>query len=193
VRGLSYYNGNVFEIKVNGIKETIIGGGSYMINNIQCTGISFGLERISQISNIKLKGEGLLVISLTQDKESIKLAQKFREKGNIVSIYYGKPSKALEYANSYNYNKVIFIGEKEVKERKFKVKDMKTGKDSETITISQPIEIITTPQTSSLYLLLFLYYLCRYLDTPYCSHRRRLDLLYHQRGLGFDQHNGHLA
>ena len=44
VRGLSYYNRNVFEIKVKGMKETITGGGAYMFNDVQCTGISFGLE-----------------------------------------------------------------------------------------------------------------------------------------------------
>jgi len=45
-------------------------------------------------------------------------------------MFYGKPSKALEYANSYGFTKAIFVGEKEVKSKKFKVKDMKTGKES---------------------------------------------------------------
>ena len=44
-------------------------------------------------------------------------------------MYYGKPSKALEYANSYGFQKVIFVGEREVKAKKFKVKIMKTGKE----------------------------------------------------------------
>ena len=42
---------------------------------------------------------------------------------------YGKPSKALDYANSVGIAKVIFIGKEEVKKKKFKVKDMKTGKE----------------------------------------------------------------
>ncbi|RLG12428.1 ATP phosphoribosyltransferase regulatory subunit, partial [Candidatus Pacearchaeota archaeon] len=41
------------------------------------------------------------------------------------------PSKALEYANSYKINKVIFVGRKEIKSKRFKVKDMKTGKEKE--------------------------------------------------------------
>ena len=45
------------------------------------------------------------------------------------TIFYGKPSKALEYANSYNIKKTIFVGAKEVQKKKFKVKDMKTGKE----------------------------------------------------------------
>jgi len=130
VRGLSYYNGNIFEVKARGIKETIAAGGSYPIGGVQSTGISFGLERLSLIAKIKSKKERYLVISLNQDKEAIKLAQKLRKKGKTVSVYYGKPSKALDYANSYDISKVIFVGSKEVKKRKFKVKDMRTGKEN---------------------------------------------------------------
>lgn len=130
VRGLSYYNGTVFEIKTKGVKDAVAGGGSYKFNNIQCTGISFGLERISSLTKIKLEKEQWLVISLNQDRTAIRLAEKLRKRGKRVSLYYGKPSKALEYANSYKISKVVFVGEREVKKRKFKVKDMKSGKES---------------------------------------------------------------
>lgn len=128
-RGLSYYNGNIFEIKTLESKETICAGGSYEINKTQGTGISFGLERLSLISKIKIKNNSILVISLNQDKVAIKLAEKLRSKGKSASLFYGKPSKALEYANSYKIEKVIFVGKEEVKKGKFKVKDMKTGKE----------------------------------------------------------------
>lgn len=129
VRGLGYYNGTVFEIWSKKLKVSICGGGSYLVNGVQSTGISFGLEPLFLISNIKSEKEKYLVISLEQDRESIKLAQQLRKKGQVVSIYYGKPSRALEYANSYDYNKVIFVGEKEVKSKKFKVKEMGSGKE----------------------------------------------------------------
>jgi histidyl-tRNA synthetase len=129
VRGLSYYNGSVFEIKTEKIKETIAGGGSYNFNNVQCTGISFGIDRLAAVSKIKTDKEEYLIVSLNQDREAIKLTQKFRQKNKSVSIYYGKPSKALQYANSYNYSKVIFIGDKEANEKKFKIKDLKSGKE----------------------------------------------------------------
>ncbi|MDO8467582.1 MAG: HisS family protein [Nanoarchaeota archaeon] len=131
VRGLSYYNSSVFEVKAEGIKETIAAGGSYMFNGIQCTGLAFGLDRLSLLSNPSSSKERILIVSLGQDKESIKLAQKLRNEGKSVIIYYGKPSKALEYANSYSIQNVIFIGEKEIKEKKFKIKDLKTGKEKE--------------------------------------------------------------
>ncbi len=129
VRGLSYYNGTVFEIKTKKIKETIIAGGSYKFDNIQCTGISFGLERMCEVANLLVNLEKYLIVSLEQDRQAIALAQKLRAQNKITSMYYGKPSKALEYANSYGFQKVIFVGEREVKQKKFKVKIMKTGKE----------------------------------------------------------------
>lgn len=129
VRGLSYYNGSVFEIKAEGIRETIVAGGSYNFNGIQCTGISFGLDRLAAITKLKDIREKFLIVSLDQDRQAIKLANKLREKGKVVSVYYGKPSKALEYANSYKFAKAVFVGRKEVKEKKFMIKIMKTGKE----------------------------------------------------------------
>lgn len=131
VRGLSYYNGTVFEIKTKDIRETIVAGGSYIFNGVQCTGISFGLDRLSSLAKLKIEKEKYLIVSLEQDRESIKLAKKLRDSGKSVIILYGKPSKALEFANSYKINNVIFVGEKEVKEKKFKIKDMKSGKEKE--------------------------------------------------------------
>lgn len=122
VRGLSYYNGTVFETQG-------IAGGSYRIEGIQSTGISFGLERISALSKLVVNLDKYLIVSLEQDGAAISLAQKMRKKNKIVSMYYGKPSKALEYANSYGFQNVIFVGAKEVKQKKFKVKIMKTGRE----------------------------------------------------------------
>ena len=101
-----------------------------MLDNIQCTGLSFGLDRISFLTKLGKEKEKILVISLEQDKEAIKLAQDLRAKGKSVTLCYGKPSKSLEYANSCEIEKVIFVGSKEIKEKKFKIKDMKSGKES---------------------------------------------------------------
>lgn len=130
VRGLSYYNGSVFEIKAKEFKETLIAGGSYIFEGVQCTGVGMGLDRISLIAKVGSGLKKILIVSLEQDKEAISISQKLRAKGESVSIYYGKPSKSLEYANSYNFGKVVFVGSREVKEKKFKVKDMESGKES---------------------------------------------------------------
>ena len=42
---------------------------------------------------------------------------------------FGKPSKALDYANSLGIPFVIFIGESEVSQKKFKLKDMGSGEE----------------------------------------------------------------
>lgn len=130
-RGLSYYNGTVFEIKTNRIfKESICAGGSYIVNGKQATGISFGLDRLAMLTKIKPKREKIMVLSINEDRESIIIAKRLREGGSSVVLFYGKPSKALEFANSKGIDKVIFVGKKEVTSGKFKIKDMKTGKDS---------------------------------------------------------------
>jgi histidyl-tRNA synthetase len=127
-RGLSYYTGNVFEIKSD-IKETICGGGTYLVDNNVASGISFSIERLMAVSNILINIDRILVVSLNQDKKAIDISKKLRRHGKNVSVFFGKPSKALDYANSYGIKKVLFIGKKEIEQKKFKIKDMKTGKE----------------------------------------------------------------
>jgi len=127
-RGLSYYTGNVFEIKSD-IKETICGGGTYKVGNAIATGISFSIERLMAVTKVLIDINKILIVSLNQDKKAIALAKKLRKSGKNVSVYFGKPSKALEYANSYGIKKVILVGAREVKVKRFKIKDMKTGKE----------------------------------------------------------------
>ena len=127
-RGLSYYNGTIFEIKSD-LKETIAAGGSYPINNMQSTGISFGLDRLELLAKIPESNKRIVVISLNQDKKAIELAGKLRKENIPTSIFFGKPSKALDYANSYNIPLAIFIGKEEVKSKKIKIKNLNTGKE----------------------------------------------------------------
>ncbi|PIN90680.1 hypothetical protein COU57_02735 [Candidatus Pacearchaeota archaeon CG10_big_fil_rev_8_21_14_0_10_32_14] len=133
-RGLSYYNGTVFEIKTldKDFKETICAGGAYLVNGIQSFGVSFGLDRLCSLVDEKtfdkVKSK-IMVISIGQEKEAINLVKKLREKGNRVELMYDKVSKALDYSNSKKFDKVIFVGEEEVKKKKFKIKDMVSGKE----------------------------------------------------------------
>ncbi len=129
-RGLSYYNWIVFEVKsVSGIKDSIMGSGSYLTNGIQATGISFGLDRLEMLAKVDVGFKKVLVISLEQDKKSVEIAGKIRGLGIPCEIYYGKPGKALDYANSLNIPLVVFIGDNEVKKKKFKLKIMNSGKE----------------------------------------------------------------
>jgi histidyl-tRNA synthetase len=129
-RGLSYYTGNVFEIKTNNLKETIAAGGTYLIDSLQCTGISLGLERVASLVKMKVAGEKILIVSIGQDEKAIKLAEKLRDEKIAVQIWSEKGiSKALEYANSLQIPYVIFFGEEEFKLKKFKLRNMSSGKE----------------------------------------------------------------
>lgn len=134
IRGLGYYTGNIFEIREEG-KDSIAGGGRYdktvgkfSARNIPAVGISFGLERVTELADVETEiYPKVLVISISQDLAAINVAQVLRKKGISCSIEFGRPSKALEFANSMQIPFVIFLGEEEAGKKKFKLKNMKTG------------------------------------------------------------------
>lgn len=134
MRGLSYYTGNVFEAYSDNIKGSIFAGGRYdnlagryLNKQIPAVGISLG--RILDYPNVKVEAVKCILISINQDNKAIELMNKLREK-NVPCFMMEKISKAMEYANSANIPYVIFIGADEVKIKKFKLRDMKTGKES---------------------------------------------------------------
>ena len=106
-----------------------MGGGRYVFNGIQSIGFGVSIERLEIVSKIKPEKEKTLIISINEDKKAISISQKLREQGNKVEIFYNKVSKALDYANSKGIDKVIFIGRDEVKKGKFKIRDMKSGRE----------------------------------------------------------------
>lgn len=129
-RGLAYYNGTVFEVKVAGMEETICGGGAYMVGDVQAFGFAFGLERICVLSDIEGENADVLVLSLGEDKVAVDLAKSLRERGMSVNLLMDKAiGKGLDYANSKGIGKVIFVGEDEVKAGEFKLKDMESGEE----------------------------------------------------------------
>ena len=128
-RGLSYYNGSVFEVKTKEIKETICGGGSFLTNGIQSTGISQSIERLATLAKIKPDFTNTLVISNNVDEEAIEITKKLRENNLSCSIMFGKISKALEFANNYKIKNVVIIGEEESKQKKVKFKNMVSGEE----------------------------------------------------------------
>ncbi|MSS74232.1 histidine--tRNA ligase [Candidatus Pacearchaeota archaeon] len=134
-RGLSYYTGNIFEVKNE--KQTIAGGGRYdksvgrfMNREIPAVGISFGLDRISAKAKIEIIKTKVALISINQDKETIKFAQKLRMQNISCVTNFEKIGKALEYADSYGIPYAIFIGKDEISKKKYKLRDMKSGEES---------------------------------------------------------------
>ena len=136
VRGFAYYTGNVFEVKIAGEKNTIAAGGrydntvgKYINRQIPAVGISFGLERVVQLANIPVETTKAMLISIEQDKSTIKLAKTLRKENISCITTSEKPGKAMELANSLGVQKVIFIGDAEISQKKFKIRDMKTGEE----------------------------------------------------------------
>lgn len=134
-RGLSYYTGNIFEVKNE--KQTIAGGGRYdksvgrfMNREIPAVGISFGLDRISAKAKIEIIKTKVALISINQDKETIKFAQKLRMQNISCVTNFEKIGKALEYADSYGIPYAIFIGKDEISKKKYKLRNMKSGEES---------------------------------------------------------------
>ncbi|UCD04416.1 MAG: histidine--tRNA ligase [Candidatus Woesearchaeota archaeon] len=158
-RGLSYYTGPVFEVflKSRKLKSSLAAGGRWddMIGNfsgskekIPATGTSFGLDTIYDALILEKKAD--LKTSLVQvyvipvgntRKEAAKVASELRESGinTDLDLVVRGISKNLTYVNKQDIPYVIFIGEKELKQKKIKLRDMKTGKEK-LITIKQVIK-----------------------------------------------------
>jgi histidyl-tRNA synthetase len=143
-RGLSYYNGSVFEVWSDELGVSLAGGGSYLVGDVQATGISFGFEPISLLTKIKGDVVEILVLSLGgEDRVAIDLAEKMREKGVCVSLLMDKAvGKGLEYADSKGIEWVVFVGKDEVKARKFKIRDMING-DEEMVSKKEILEMVS--------------------------------------------------
>lgn len=148
-RGQNYYTGNVFEVyeKNNKISGSIGGGGRYdnMITNFiddgnlyPTVGISFGLSSIYELLKDEQKVSNqaqidIFIISMNEPVASLKLASELRRLGYKVEIDTSnkKIKKLFEYANKENIKYVIVLGEDEIKNEKFRIKDMFNRKEYE--------------------------------------------------------------
>lgn len=143
-RGQDYYTGNVFEVYStnNKITSSIGGGGRYdkMITdfiddgtNYPAVGISFGLSSLYELLKDRVIDNNIdiYIIPMNTNKESLILANKLRELGYKVDIEMNnrKLKKSLDYANKELIPYVIILGEDEVLQNSFKLKDMKNSKE----------------------------------------------------------------
>ena len=145
-RGLSYYTSTIFEVisKSNDI-GSLSGGGRYDdlteifgYKDISGIGISFGVERIIEVltsNNLFPKNDNNkinVLISYLSDKfikSSLGIANKLRENDILTDLYSdkGKLKKQLQYANNNSIPFVIIIGEDEIKNNTYILKNMING------------------------------------------------------------------
>lgn len=141
-RGQDYYTGTVFEVyEKSGILNCSIGGGGRYDkiitdfindgNTYPAVGVSFGLTSLYEIlkSRSELNSRSQLdfyIIPMNTEKECLKLATELRKQGFKVDISMNgrKMKKCLDYANKANIPYVIILGEDEIKNGSFNIKDM---------------------------------------------------------------------
>ena len=149
-RGLDYYTGTVYETFLNEYRElgSVCSGGRYenlaeyyTDKKLLGVGVSIGLTRLfyklNELNLIKAEKKSIsdvLIIPMVEDLSvPITIANKLRKNGIKTEIYLNnKKLKAkFKYADKLEIPYVIVIGEDEVSQNKFKLKDMKTGEEKD--------------------------------------------------------------
>lgn len=146
-RGLNYYTGAIFEVSApEGVKMGSIGGGGryddltgvFGLKDVSGVGISFGLDRIYLVlEELNLFpsaiDQSLDVLCLNfGDKEALaalKLVTQLRNSGIKADVYPSKAKmqKQFKYANNRKVPYVILLGESELEDNSFVVKNMEAG------------------------------------------------------------------
>lgn len=151
VRGLGYYTGPIFEIKLGDEIGSVGAGGRY--DNLLeiygqgdfATGVSLGIERIIYLIRNKKNKETYTRVFVAcvkgYFKQSEKIADKFRKAGISSEIDLNERTlgKQFEYANALGIKYVVIVGEKEIMENKVTLRDMETGKE-EMLTVEEVIK-----------------------------------------------------
>jgi histidyl-tRNA synthetase len=154
-RGLSYYTGTIFEVKINTVSiGSVSGGGRYDnltgvfgMPGVSGTGISFGVDRLyDAMEELMLfpKGTGISskIMIAYMDEESrrygLGVVQSLRAEGIPAEIFPDpvKLKKQLEYANKKMIPFVIVIGSDEVASGLLTFKNMETG-EQEKLSVEQ--------------------------------------------------------
>src|SRR2546429_936399 len=148
VRGISYYDGTVFEAYDQAGEDVgaVFGGGRfdklsriYGKRDMPATGVAGGVERLmlslerkDLFPDIQQHPQVFVVtVNETVWNEAVKVVQQLRGQG-IRADYDLKQrplSKQLEYADSLKVKISLVLGPREIKEGSVRLKDMKTGQE----------------------------------------------------------------
>jgi histidyl-tRNA synthetase len=145
-RGLSYYTGCIFEVKINNVAiGSVSGGGRYDnltgvfgLPDVSGVGISFGVDRIydamEELSLFPKEAQATSTVMIAHFDDatlrySLHVANKLRESGIATEVYpdVTKLKKQLDYANKKEIPFVIVIGSDEKESGVLTLKDMTKG------------------------------------------------------------------
>lgn len=154
-RGLDYYTSTVIETVLDDYKElgSVAGGGSYenltqfySKRELPGVGISIGLTRLFfQLSekNILPKFEdeekSFLIAPLDIDMSyAISVLNELHELGAKSEVLYSKMKmkKIFDFAESYSFDYIIFLGQEELDNKKLSLRDLKS-KENLTLSIDE--------------------------------------------------------
>ena len=155
MRGFDYYTGTVFEVfDLNPTnRRSVFGGGRYdellaLFGNEKVPAVGFGAgdvvaqdlmetyDSLPKIGSIDYPTPADIAICIMGEENApyaLDLAQSLRENGKraMVDLSNKKIGDQIKNADRRHIPNVIVIGEQEVKTGKLKIKDMKTGEESE--------------------------------------------------------------
>ena len=157
VRGLDYYTKTVFEFISKTDGYTVLAGGRYdgLVKELggqptPAIGFAAGEERLlSLLQNSEEMDYAPLeicIVSLDEkyDLDAMKLAEELREYYSVQTNISSRSFNAqMKYANKINAEFVIVLGEDEIKNKKCKIKNMKTGEEKEAELSLQGISEVT--------------------------------------------------
>jgi len=146
-RGLNYYTGAIFEVSApKGVQMGSIGGGGryddltgiFGLKDVSGVGISFGLDRIYLVlEELNLFPEtvsnkvDVLFINFGEKEAlfGLKAINAIREKGLNAELYPdpAKMKKQMTYANRRAIRYVVLVGEEELDNNQYTLKDMSSG------------------------------------------------------------------
>jgi histidyl-tRNA synthetase len=145
VRGIDYYTKTTFEIisPKLGAQDAILGGGRYddMMTefggpDICGIGFAMGMERLLSVVPITKQKQQFLYLAYLGDepkRAGMILAQFLRKEGMECLLEYREKNlkNQLSRANKLGATWALIIGDDEVKKRKYQLKNMVTGKQTE--------------------------------------------------------------
>lgn len=154
-RGLDYYTSTVIETVLDDYKElgSVAGGGSYKNltqfyskRELPGVGISIGLTRLFfQLSEKNIlpkfdsEEKSFLVAPLDIDMSyAISVLNELHSLGVNSEVLYSKMKmkKIFDFAESYSFDYIIFLGQEELDNKKLSVRDLKS-KENLTLTIDE--------------------------------------------------------
>jgi histidyl-tRNA synthetase len=152
VRGLDYYKNTVFEFKTDllGAQMTVFAGGRYTIKGskeVSAIGAAAGVERLALLMDTNIKTEDKLIIIAPLDEiyclHAIELFQQLLDHltCNMIIESTGTLKKKMKTANSLNASYIILIGEDEVINNQFTIKNLTDGSQT-TCSLQQVIGMI---------------------------------------------------